>query len=90
MAGRNKNPQKAAPVNPGQKTVTLQPRKPHETRQIESEFNGHKSGYPGRSSMLGDSSGLDGEDAAVRYATGEVADIPGFLRGRSAREDEMH
>jgi len=90
MAGRNKNSQKSAPVNSGQKTVTLQPRQPHEKLQIEPELNGHKNGFSGRSSMLADGSGLDGDSTSARYASGEVADIPGFLRGRSAKDSEMH
>jgi cell division protein FtsZ len=90
MAGRNKNSQKAAPANPGQKTVTLQPRQPHEKHQMEPELNGRMNGFGGRSSMLGDGGSLDGDSSAARYATGEAADIPGFLRGRSAKEGEMH
>ena len=90
MAGRNKGSQKAAATNPGQKTVTLQPRLPHEKNQIEPELNGHRSGFAARAPLVPDGNGFDGGDAPSRYQSGEVADIPGFLRGRSAKEGEMH
>ena len=90
MAGRNKGSQKAAATNPGQKTVTLQPRSPHEKSHIEPELNGHKNGFASRAPMLSEGNGFDAGDAPGRYQSSEVADIPGFLRGRSAKEGEMH
>ena len=80
MAGRNKGSGKAASQNPGQKTVTLQPRLPHEKHDIEPELNGHRNGYGARSSQLSDSRTSAGDDLAAPYRSGEVTDIPEFFK----------
>jgi cell division protein FtsZ len=80
MAGRNKGSGKAASQNPGQKTVTLQPRLPHEKHEIEPELNGHRNGYGARSSQLSDSRASAGDDLAAPYRSGEVTDIPEFFK----------
>jgi cell division protein FtsZ len=80
MAGRNKGSSKPAAQNSGPKTVTLQPRQPHEKHPIEPELNGHRNGYAGRSSMHPDGGAHDGENAAARYQGNELTDIPEFFK----------
>ncbi len=77
MAGRNKNSGKASSQNPGQKTVTLQPRMPHEKHQSDPDLGGHRGGYGARQA---DGGGLDGDMAGGRYQVNEVTDIPEFFK----------
>ncbi len=76
MAGKNKNSGNASVANPGQKTVTLQPRLPHEKLQIEPELNGHRNGFGARPALLPD----DSDSTVPRYQGGEVTDIPEFFK----------
>jgi cell division protein FtsZ len=77
MAGRNKSSAKSGPQSSGQKTVTLQPRNPHEKHQGEPDLGSHRGGYGARQS---DGGSLDGDMAGGRYQTSEVTDIPEFFK----------
>ncbi len=77
MAGRNKNSGKAGAGVSAQKTVTLQPRLPHEKLPLEPELNGHRNGFGAR---LPEGGALGEDKPASRYRADEVADIPEFFK----------
>jgi cell division protein FtsZ len=77
MAGRSKTSVKSAPQGPGQKTVTLQPRMPHEKHQAEPELGGLRGGYGARQS---DNGGHGDDLGSGRYSSSEVTDIPEFFK----------
>ncbi len=80
MAGRNKGPEKAGARTSAQKTVSPQQRSSHEKLGLEPELNGHRNGFPARSSLHRDGGVLDGESSGNGYQTEEVTDIPDFFK----------
>jgi len=80
MAGRNKSPAKAGAGASGQKTVTLQPRLPHEKMPQEPELNGHRNGFGARPPMHPEGSPLGEERPGARYQSDEATDIPEFFK----------
>ncbi len=77
MAGRNKSSGKPGANGSGQKTVTLQPRLPHERSPLEPELNGHRNGFGAR---VPEGGALGEDNASGRYRSDEVADIPEFFK----------
>ena len=79
MAGRSKGSGKAASTGP-QKTVTLQPRVPHEKLPIEPEFNGHRNGFSGRSGLHNDGKSFGEDNPSGQHQPHQASDIPDFFK----------
>jgi cell division protein FtsZ len=80
MAGRNKNAARAGAPVPGQKTVTLQPRLPHEKMPIEPELNGHRNGFGARPPLLSDGGAMAEDKTAQPFEAGQASEIPDFFK----------
>lgn len=80
MAGRNKHSTKPGAPSAGQKTVTLQPRLPHEKLPAEPELNGRLNGFGARPPVLQDGGVMAEDKSALRFQSNEVTDIPEFLK----------
>jgi cell division protein FtsZ len=80
MAGRGKNSGRATQQNSGHKTVTLQPRMPHEKHPSDPDLGGHRGGYGGRQPQHPDNGGMDGDAGGGRYHGSELTDIPEFFK----------
>jgi cell division protein FtsZ len=80
VAGRNKDSGRAGSVHGGGKSVTLQQRSPHEKLSREPELNGHRNGYPARSSLHDDGADLDQDGLTAAHHSDEVTDIPEFFK----------